>query len=929
MTTGTFTVGGAVQASGGVYIERKADRDLIELCCAGTFAYILAPRQIGKSSLMLHTVRRLKQRGVACVTIILTSRDVTADQWYRSLLLRIADQLHLRTDPQRWWAQHDDLSFSQRFKLFLQEVLPAETTQRVVIFVDEIELTLGLAFADDFFGALRSLYDERASLPALERISFVLIGAASPGELIKQPSRAPFNVGRAVMMTDFTFEEAQQLAQGFSVPLEDSKRVLGHILDWTGGHPYLTQYLCSALLDHTESWDRAGIARLVRHTLFGASETYNSNLQEVQRTLTKRSEDPYATLTTYRTILRRGHVPNSAQSPAQAALKLSGIVESRNDRLEVRNQIYRQVFDESWVQEQLVCLPNYLPRRILHTLQYAAYILLLPLFLLAVFAGYQWYRANRESQAAQHAVATAVTANQQAQVARVAAAAAAELEKSQRQSAEAAALALLAQARQGDGDFSLRTLLSAAQRGWVPIVDQTMRQIMRSQQCVELNRPVYDAVWPAGGTPHALIGASAGLPALAIPNLVLHQIEPAVARSAWLSQDGGKMIVPYGADTARILDADTQEISAELRGTGGILRRAVWSPNGRHLLTIADSGIARVWDTASGGQVPTLADEMPALAAAWSSDGQRIVIAGTDGALRAWPSGAKLSPIEPGVPGSAIDQVAWRSDDTQIAVGNAAGAVQVWDVTSSTLLFTLDAQPSPIRAISWSRRLRYIMTISDDNKTRLWDAKTGTRLSVLEIELPLVAAWSADDRQIMIAGEAGAICVYDTPEGLMASTRELQIEPLPPGQVAQLLQELLPTPLPPTGIPTPAPTATVDAATTPEPPTITPSSFDPIHVPSESYVVPEDTATAPVETTVVPASTTASPTAVPATTTASPTAIPATTTASAVTATTEATADSGTPSAEPTATPVEPNTAPTAGEPAPSVAEPTSGNSSP
>src|SRR5215813_15460217 len=114
MTTGAFTVGGAVQAGGGVYIERNADRDLVELCCAGQYAYILAPRQMGKSSLMVHTVLRLKQRGVACVTIILTAKDVTPDQWYRSHLIRIADQLHLRTDPQSWWAEHDDLSFSQR-----------------------------------------------------------------------------------------------------------------------------------------------------------------------------------------------------------------------------------------------------------------------------------------------------------------------------------------------------------------------------------------------------------------------------------------------------------------------------------------------------------------------------------------------------------------------------------------------------------------------------------------------------------------------------------------------------------------------------------------------------------------------------------------------------------------------------------------------
>ena len=55
MTTGMFTVGGVVQAGGGLYIQRDADDALMQLCRAGTYAYVLAPRQMGKSSLMVRT----------------------------------------------------------------------------------------------------------------------------------------------------------------------------------------------------------------------------------------------------------------------------------------------------------------------------------------------------------------------------------------------------------------------------------------------------------------------------------------------------------------------------------------------------------------------------------------------------------------------------------------------------------------------------------------------------------------------------------------------------------------------------------------------------------------------------------------------------------------------------------------------------------
>ena len=42
-----YTVGGTVQAGGGVYIKRKADDELLEFCRDGEFAFILSSRQVG------------------------------------------------------------------------------------------------------------------------------------------------------------------------------------------------------------------------------------------------------------------------------------------------------------------------------------------------------------------------------------------------------------------------------------------------------------------------------------------------------------------------------------------------------------------------------------------------------------------------------------------------------------------------------------------------------------------------------------------------------------------------------------------------------------------------------------------------------------------------------------------------------------------
>ncbi len=78
-----YTVGGTVQAGGGIYIPRPADEELLALCQERKFAYVLTSRQMGKSSLMVQTAQRLAEEGIQSVVIDLTQigTQVTAEQW--------------------------------------------------------------------------------------------------------------------------------------------------------------------------------------------------------------------------------------------------------------------------------------------------------------------------------------------------------------------------------------------------------------------------------------------------------------------------------------------------------------------------------------------------------------------------------------------------------------------------------------------------------------------------------------------------------------------------------------------------------------------------------------------------------------------------------------------------------------------------------
>ena len=357
-----YTVGGTVQANEqGLYISRSADGKLLHLCQQGKFAYVLTPRQMGKSSLMIRTAQQLIEDGGRAVIIDLALSGTlsSAEQWYRGLLTPIADQLLLHVSLDDWWQDHSSLGLTQRLTLFLQQVMLAEVQEKITIFVDEIDTTLSLDFTDDFFVAVRSLYVARANQPEFRRLSFVLIGVAMPGDLIRDSHRTPFNIGHQVDLRDFTLAEAMPLTAGFGLAEAESKQTLDWVLQWTGGHPYLTQRLCEAIAQSGENcWSAGTIEQLVTRTFLGRQSEQDNNLQFVRDMLTNRAPTAVgavAVLKAYREI-RQGLLPvlDEEQSLVKSHLKLSGAVRRQDKHLVVRNQIYGKVFDPAWIREHLL-----------------------------------------------------------------------------------------------------------------------------------------------------------------------------------------------------------------------------------------------------------------------------------------------------------------------------------------------------------------------------------------------------------------------------------------------------------------------------------------------------------------------------------------------------------------------------------------------
>lgn len=231
----------------------------------------------------------------------------------------------------------------------------------------------------------------------------------------------------------------------------------------------------------------------------------------------------------------------------------------------------------------------------------------------------------------------------------------------------------------------------------------------------------------------------------------------------------GRFVLSTGSDNQlHVWGARTGREVRSLPGHTGRLWTVAAAPDGQHAASGGFDTSIRLWDYVSGRELRVLPGHKDYVrSVAFTPDGRRLLSGGDDRLLRLWDvtTGKEIQSFS----GHAhfVWSVAVSPDGTRGLSGSLDRTVRLWDLTNGKELRRLEGHADTVLAVAFTPDGRHAVSGSTDRTVKLWNLETGQPVRTFTGHSGHVhaVAVSPDGRRILSAGQDRTLRLWDTQTG--------------------------------------------------------------------------------------------------------------------------------------------------------------------